>query len=238
MKPLWSAVCCAVPQGKAGFSVGLITVAGEGEKQMSVKELEELLGMQELFSEGCGGTDETVAVVHLHSEGKIENRYASGEKTGDKPGDSETVSTGEEEEADEVPQGTSAGAVKSGRSSEEQRDVRHSGAVGSDSPESLTDYETVDEEETDTNSSSTLVYILSTTFSIVTAPLRPVVSTVTQLPGQVRQFTELFSNLFYFVYRSIHFIYIVPDVTRCHNLLHNKIRTSSLVSFLQSAPPA
>lgn len=197
-KPLWSAVCCAVPQGKGGFSVGLITVAGKEETQMSVKELEELLGMQELFSEGCAGTDETVGVIDLHSEGKIENRDASGEKTGDKLVDSESFATVEEEEDDEVTQGTLAGAVKSVRSSEEQRDVRHSRAVSLDSPESSADYETVDEEETDTNSSSILIYIISTTFSIVTAPLRPVVSTVTQLPEQVRQVTELFRHLFCF----------------------------------------
>lgn len=185
-KPLWSAVCCSVPEGKGGFSVGLIREAEKGERQVSVKELEELLEVQELFSEGCGGTDETVGVVvDLHNEGKRENRVVSGEEMGDKNVDSETVATGEEEKADEVTEGTSAGALKSVRSSEEQGDVRHSGAVSSDSSEFSADYETVDEKETDTNSSSSLLYILSTTFSILTAPLRPVVSTVTQLPGQV-----------------------------------------------------
>uniref|UniRef100_A0A3Q1JFM7 INO80 complex subunit E n=1 Tax=Anabas testudineus TaxID=64144 RepID=A0A3Q1JFM7_ANATE len=169
-KPLWSAVCCAVPGGESGFSVGLIREAGKGEKQVSVKELAELLELQELFSGGCGATDET---------------DASGEKTSDNNLYSETVATEEEEYVDEVTQETSAGTVESAGSSEEQRDVRRSGAVSSDSPESPADYETVDEEETDTNSSSIVVCILSTTFSIITAPLRPVVSTVTQLPGQV-----------------------------------------------------
>lgn len=182
MKPLWSAVCCAVPKGKAGFSVGFITMAGKEKKLMSVKELEELLGMQELFFEGCGGTGDTVA-VDLHSGGTIENRDASGDKTGEKHVDSETAFTGGDEEADEVTQGASAGSAESARHSEEKH---------------AADYGTVDEEETDTNSSSILVYILSTTFSIATAPLRPVVSTVTQLPGQVRQFTEPFSHLVYF----------------------------------------
>lgn len=45
--------------------------------------------------------------------------------------------------------------------------------------------ETVEEEQADDNSTSTLFYILTTTLSILKAPLRPVVSTVTELPGQV-----------------------------------------------------
>uniref|UniRef100_A0A3Q0S6W0 INO80 complex subunit E n=1 Tax=Amphilophus citrinellus TaxID=61819 RepID=A0A3Q0S6W0_AMPCI len=63
MKPLWSAACCAIPQGKAGFSVGLIRETEEGVRQVSVKELEDMLGLAELFSEGCrGGDGESVAV--------------------------------------------------------------------------------------------------------------------------------------------------------------------------------
>nr|XP_020466473.1 uncharacterized protein LOC109966167 isoform X3 [Monopterus albus] len=97
MKPLWSAVCCAVPEGKGGFSIGLISETGKGERQVSVKELEEILGVTELFSKGCQGADaEAVGtVIDLHSEGRP------------------TVSLGEEEEADEVTQGASANAVKS-----------------------------------------------------------------------------------------------------------------------------
>uniref|UniRef100_A0A3Q3RE07 INO80 complex subunit E n=1 Tax=Monopterus albus TaxID=43700 RepID=A0A3Q3RE07_MONAL len=169
MKPLWSAVCCAVPEGKGGFSIGLISETGKGERQVSVKELEEILGVTELFSKGCQGADaEAVGtVIDLHSEGRP------------------TVSLGEEEEADEVTQGASANAVKSVSSSKEQHDMRHSGAVRSHSPDSSCDYETVHEQETDSNSSSTLVYILSTTFSILTFPVRSVVSTLTQLLGQV-----------------------------------------------------
>lgn len=142
-KPLWSAVCCAAPEGKSGFSVGLIRETGEGERQVSVKELEETLGVAELFSEGCGGADgEAVGIgVGLHTDGlpgNIEELDAdlTGENTGSEDVDSSTT-------------------------------------------------ETLDELETDDNSSSTLVYVLSTTVSILTAPLRPVFSTITQLPGQV-----------------------------------------------------
>ncbi|XP_039973482.1 uncharacterized protein LOC120784086 [Xiphias gladius] len=201
MKPLWSAVCCAVPEGRGGFSVGLIRETGEGERQVSMKELEEMLGVAEMFSEGCGRADaETVGVVAgLHSEaqpGNIEkiSANAHGGERGDKDVDSdaagrdiegETTLDAQQEEADEVSRETSADAVKSASSSEERGDLRRSRAVRSESPESSADYEPVDERETDTNSSSTLVYIFSTTMSILRAPLCPVVSTVTRLPGQV-----------------------------------------------------
>ncbi|XP_028984843.1 uncharacterized protein LOC114842928 [Betta splendens] len=184
-EPLWSALCCSVPEGRGGFSVGLIREAGKEQRQVSVKELQELLGVQGLFSEGCGRTDEIVAgVVEHHSEEKKDDGNVSGAALGDKDVDS-SVATGGEGEAGEIRQGTSAGAVKSGRSGGEQGDETHSAVVGSDPPESSADYERVDDDETDTNSSSILLCVLSTTFSILTAPLRPVVSTVTQLPGQV-----------------------------------------------------
>ncbi len=200
-----------------------------------------MLGVAELFSEGCGGADgETVGIrVGLHSEGlpgNIEKLDAdpAGENTGANEVDSDTddqVTEGEEvgsdttsqdsnedikesrealiageqetgadaqpQEADvaDVTQETSADAATS-ESSGEKRDVRHSRAVRSESPESAAEYESVDEQEADTNSSSTLVYILSTTMSILKAPLQPVFSTITQLPGQVIQVTETFIYLF------------------------------------------
>ncbi|XP_029307576.1 uncharacterized protein LOC115021337 isoform X2 [Cottoperca gobio] len=220
-KPLWSAVCCAVPEGKRGFSVGLIRETGEGERQVSVKELQEVLGVAELFSEGCGGADgETVGIrVGLHSErppANIEELDAglTGENTGAKNVDSNAADrvTEEEEVGSAATKGEEIGSdatkgeevgsdategeevgsdategeeVGSEGSVEKRRDVTHSKAVESESPESSADYGTVDEQETDTNSSSMLVYVFSTTLSILKAPLRPVFSTVTQFPGQV-----------------------------------------------------
>ncbi|XP_031708589.1 uncharacterized protein LOC116386472 [Anarrhichthys ocellatus] len=249
--PLWSAVCCTVPEGKSGFSMGLIRETGGGERQVSVKELEEILGVAELFSEGCGVADgETVGIrVGLHSEGlpgNIEKLHAdlTGENTGAKDVDSNTGRATEGEEVgsgatkgeevgsgategeevglgatkgEEVGSGATKGEeVGSGATKGEevgsdatkgeevgsevtkgeevgsgateginQRDVTHSRAVRSGSPESSADYETADEQETDTNSSSTLMYVLSTTLSILKVPLQPVFSTVTKLPGQV-----------------------------------------------------
>lgn len=224
-KPLWSAVCCAAPEGKSSFSVGLIKEAGEGERQVSVKELEEMLGVTELFSDGCGGADgEAVGItVGLHSEGLPDNAQKldadlTAENTGGNEVDSNTagrVTEGGEVDSDTNSQDPNED-IKDGREAliageqvadaqpeeadvadatresggEGQRDVTHSGAVRSKSPRSSAEHETVAEQEADTNSSSTLVFVLSTTMSILKAPLRPVFSTIMQLPGQVIQVTE------------------------------------------------
>uniref|UniRef100_A0A3B4BIH6 Uncharacterized protein n=1 Tax=Periophthalmus magnuspinnatus TaxID=409849 RepID=A0A3B4BIH6_9GOBI len=135
MKPLWSAVCCAAPEGKDSSSVAFIRDAEGGQKQVSVKELEELLGVTELFSEGCGGQDGGVIA------------------------DISQTSTVAEVAAEEK-----------------------SRSIPSDAPLVL---ERVEEQEEDDNSTSAFFYILSTTLSILKAPLRPVVSTITELPGQV-----------------------------------------------------
>ncbi|XP_034730125.1 uncharacterized protein LOC117946234 isoform X2 [Etheostoma cragini] len=125
-KPLWSAMCCAVPDGKSGFSMGLIRETGQEER-------------------------------HVISEERV---------------------------------------------------------VG----ESSADYEAVDEQETETNSSSTLVYVLSTTMSILTAPLQPVFSRVTQLPGQVT----------YVLQEDLGVLSALPGET--YSLLH--LLTSDLLSWM------
>ncbi|XP_034466971.1 uncharacterized protein LOC117776792 [Hippoglossus hippoglossus] len=273
MGPLWSAVCCAGPEGKGGFSVGLIREAGEGDRQVSLKELEEMLGVEEMFSEGCGGADvETAGIlVGLQGEGKPENLEkmdvdAPGEETSDADVDSDTAGPDTEgetnrqdteaeanrqdteaenirqdaeaatnrqdteaetnpdvqpEEAGEVAQETSADAVESTSSSEEHGDVRRSGAVTSESPDSSADQATADDQETDTNSTSTLVYILSTAISILKAPLHPLVSTVTKLPGQVT----------YVLQEDLGVLSALPGDT--YSLLH--LVTSDLLSWMGSA---
>ncbi|XP_037641150.1 uncharacterized protein LOC119497248 isoform X2 [Sebastes umbrosus] len=304
-KPLWSAVCCAVPEGKSGFSMGLIRETGQVERQVSVKELEEIVGVSELFSEGCGGAD-GVAVgvrVGLHSEGlpgNIEKRDADGSGATEEVGSSATekvgsgaaedvssgatevvgsdvaeevssdvaeevssdvaekvgsgvaeeVSSGAAEDVssdatEDVSSGTteavgsdvaeevgssaaeevSSGATEEVGSGTTERedllDVIHSRSVGSESSDSSADYETVDEQETDTNGSSTLVYVLSTTMSILKAPLRPVFSTVTQLPGQVT----------YVLQEDLGVLTALPGET--FSLLH--LLTSDLLSWMGSA---
>lgn len=199
-QPLWSAVCCAVPKGKGSFSVGLIRETGEGERQVSVKELQEVLGVAGLFFEGCGGAEGKTAVrVGLHNEGLPGNKGKK-KTNGEVPDVNEDItesreaSISKEQAADaqseetndaDITGQTLADVLGSDSSNDKQHDAAHS-AAGPDSPESSGDYEAVDEQ--DTNSTSTVLYILSTTLSIVKAPLHPVVSTVTQLPGQVIQF--------------------------------------------------
>uniref|UniRef100_A0A8C4DRV1 INO80 complex subunit E n=1 Tax=Dicentrarchus labrax TaxID=13489 RepID=A0A8C4DRV1_DICLA len=195
-KPLWSAMCCAVPEGQSGFSVGLIREAGEGERQVSVKELEEILGVAELFSEGCGGADgETVGITAEELDADL-----TGENTAANEADSDTTSQDSNE------------------------DIKESEALVTGEqvpPEASAEYETVDEQETDTNSTSTLVYILSTTMSILKAPLQPVFSTITQLPGQVT----------YVLQEDLGVLSALPGDT--FSLVH--LLTSDLLSWMGSA---
>ncbi|GAA6097268.1 endonuclease domain-containing 1 protein [Tachysurus ichikawai] len=70
---LWSAVCCDVPDGQSSFSFGMIQ-EGEGElKLMSVKELEELLSVKELFSGRCGETGRLEEYAPENTEVSDEN---------------------------------------------------------------------------------------------------------------------------------------------------------------------
>uniref|UniRef100_A0A8C6KMA5 INO80 complex subunit E n=1 Tax=Nothobranchius furzeri TaxID=105023 RepID=A0A8C6KMA5_NOTFU len=177
-KLLWSAVCCSPPEGKAAFSLGLIKETTEKERPASMKELEEVLGGAELFSERCGGEEQATAAVSAGLQSRGDEVKA--EKT-----DARDVNSGNGK--DEV--------VKKSRDALATSDQ----VAGVDAPpEELSadpdqqqeDQETTSEEDTDSNTTSTLVYILSTAMSIVQAPLRPVFSTLTQLPEQVKHPSE------------------------------------------------
>lgn len=198
-EPLWSAVCCAAPEGQGGFTAGLIRESDDGERQVSVKELEEMLGLEELFSGGCGDSVEIPAGVDS------DTAAGDAEKVSDSSGDSKEKVAGSDtadevsndaiEESDEAltAEGRAAGVDaqqetsndEDAATSEKLGESQPTSAAVSESPEAVPEDQTVDEKDKDTNSSSTLVYLLSTTVSILTLPLRPVFSTVTQLPGQV-----------------------------------------------------
>lgn len=187
-KLLWSAVCCAVPEGQSSFSVGFIREAEEGERPASVRELEELLGVAELFSGGCGGADGgTLEITADILSGDVTNTISQAHDGVEVDSDAssrdsrEAFSSGEMEGeiADvagpaDVVQKTSADAATSEGAEPQSR-------------ESPSTDESAVEQETGRNSSSILLVVVSTTVSILTAPLRPVFSTVTQLPGQVIQ---------------------------------------------------
>ncbi|XP_029958971.1 uncharacterized protein LOC115396981 [Salarias fasciatus] len=309
--PLWSAVCCDVPEGDGGFSVGMISDEG-GERQVSVAELVEILGVPELFSEGCGGTDKAAAAITLglfskeypenvrKTEGDAEdegddadsgswftfrdrNEYAqesTGVSTSEEQAAHVDAQSGESDDAEEKTQKSYAADVQSGESddaeektqksyaadaqsgesddaeektqkyyaadaqsgesddtdvaqksssgsstSESRRDTQQddarSRAEWSKSPESSGDKETVEEEERNATSSSTVVYILSTTMSVLKAPLRPIFSRITSFPGQV----------LYVLQEDLGVLSALPGDT--FNLFH--LLTSDCLSYMRSA---
>lgn len=178
-------MCCAAPEGQGSFTAGLIRESDDGKRQVSVKELEEILGLKELFSEGCGDSVETPAGVYSNvGAGDAEKVSHSSGNSKEDVADSNTadkVSNNAMEENDEAlaAEGRAAGL-------DDRPDTVSSENTVSKSPMAVPEDQTVEEEDKDTNSSSTLVYIISTTVSILTLPLRPVFFTVTQLPGQVK----------------------------------------------------
>ncbi|XP_033837075.1 uncharacterized protein LOC117383936 [Periophthalmus magnuspinnatus] len=211
MKPLWSAVCCAAPEGKDSSSVAFIRDAEGGQKQVSVKELEELLGVTELFSEGCGGQDGGVIADISQSEAQTlsavaseaateEDLVSNEENTAQSDPTPDTESTSEQTEGSTESQASTVAEVaaeekatvaESAKADQISPDEEESAvtssesksrSIPSDAPLVL---ERVEEQEEDDNSTSAFFYILSTTLSILKAPLRPVVSTITELPGQV-----------------------------------------------------
>ncbi|KAK5621168.1 hypothetical protein CRENBAI_012616 [Crenichthys baileyi] len=188
-KLLWSAACCAPPEGKDGFSVGVIKETQEAERQVSMKELEEMLGVAELFSEGCGGEDRetAAATVGLRTDGLHGNAAkteADGTDENSETGDPHAKEGKQESFKVSSPEERFGADAKS-----ENADVSHlseettAELVISASSSEQQFSETVTEE--DSNSTSTLVFLLSTTLSILKAPLCPVFSTITEFPAQV-----------------------------------------------------
>nr|XP_057909178.1 uncharacterized protein LOC131105260 [Doryrhamphus excisus] len=175
--PLWSAMCCSVPGGKGSFSVGLISATDdEGQRQVSMKELQELLGVEELFSGGCDGADVESAGVtmRLPTEAETENTE---ESTADS---TEVHSTSQDltlEERDSEANEAEESAHTSERSSGETTNTGEEAV--------LTHYDEAGAEQKDANSSSIVMSIISTTLTILKAPLWPVFSRITQFPGQV-----------------------------------------------------
>ncbi|CAN9513758.1 unnamed protein product [Ophioblennius macclurei] len=305
--PLWSAICCDVPEGKGGFSVAIISDEEEGRRQVSVAELGEILGEPELFSEGCGGTDKAAVAIalDLFSTGyaedvrNVEGEAASAEDNRDQyidpnvyaeesteaspseeqaahvdtqPGESDDAeettqnsyaanaqsersddveeatqnsyaANAQSERSDDVEEATqnsyaadaqsersddadddkkssSDGATSESRRDTQQDDTR-SRAQSSKSPGSSGDEETVEEQQTSNNSSSTIVYILSTTMSVLKAPLRPIFSRITDFPGQV----------LYVLQEDLGILSGLPGDT--FNLLH--LLTSDCLSYMRSA---
>ncbi|XP_054639032.1 uncharacterized protein LOC129185692 [Dunckerocampus dactyliophorus] len=175
--PLWSAMCCSVPGGKGSFSVGFISATDdEGQRQVSMKELQEMLEVEELFSGGCEGADvESAGVtVRLHTEAQTENTE---ESTADS---TELHSTSQDVTLDE-------GNSEANEAKESAHTSKSSGGETTNAGEkaAVTHYDEASTEQKDANSSSIVVSIISTILTILKTPLRPVFSRITQFPGQV-----------------------------------------------------
>ncbi|XP_066539902.1 uncharacterized protein si:ch73-54f23.2 [Hoplias malabaricus] len=138
---LWTVVCCAAPDASASFSIGMV-MDGEGSlKVISVEELENLVGIGELFPGGCGqGGHEHLQVISQSIEDTMNKQL---------------------------------NAIKQEDESIEETLIE----------ESLTEENANDTESE--NQESVLLYILSSLFSLLCAPLFLVISILTNFLSQV-----------------------------------------------------
>ncbi|XP_062847686.1 uncharacterized protein LOC134310099 [Trichomycterus rosablanca] len=153
---LWSAVCCAVPNGQGSFSMGVVQDDHKNLKVMSIEELEKLVGVKELFAGGCG-----------HSEGLADLQHLTDEK--------EVVSDSEEEQE----------IVETDDSDVEEEERAETAVQKSVKKKASSKTEQIDEsgvEESANATESLILNALSTSMSLL---ISPVVSTLTNIPSQV-----------------------------------------------------
>lgn len=188
-KPLWSAACCASPEGRDGFSVGLIKETEEAERQVSMKELEEMLGVEELFPGGCGGEDGVTAAATAGPLSDGLHANAGKTEAAETDVNSESVDPQAEEDIAESRKVSTPGEKVLADATPEDADVSDLSEEIAAEPEvsassRVQEYSEAVPEE-DSNSTSTFIFILSTTLSILKAPLQPLFSTITEFPAQV-----------------------------------------------------
>lgn len=155
---LWSVACCDVPSGQGSFGIGMVQ-NGEGElKLMSVEELEELLGVKELFSGGCG----EAGSLEKHALEISEVSDEDADTDADADADTDTAETDKSTKEDKVTRRT-ADTARSDPSQESANETESSESQGD----------------------SIIVYVLSSVIRLLYAPISPVVSTLTNLPYQI-----------------------------------------------------
>ncbi|XP_056330892.1 uncharacterized protein LOC130242941 [Danio aesculapii] len=160
-KPMWSALCCAASGGDGSFSFGIVK---EGDVNvLSIKALEERVGVTGLFSGDCGEMrheiEEELASILKKEMNSIETPNSDAQSE-------EHISKGNTQEAE-------AESID-----EEVTSESSESALGSD----MDIQEDSDEIE---RSESVLLYILSTIFSLLYAPFSPIVNIATNLPFQL-----------------------------------------------------
>ncbi|XP_064165859.1 uncharacterized protein LOC135240381 isoform X1 [Anguilla rostrata] len=192
----WSAMCCADPDGEAVFSLGVVKGREEEARVLDVKGLEEAVGVGGVFSGGCGeadggegGGDVTLAgfqnalrqIVGMHNadtQAESSDTLAESATQPDAVDElaesllAESAATQSADAPSEEAEGESA-VVQSRRSAPPSAHEEPDGDGAA--PE-------VSEEP---QGNSTALYLLSCSLWLLSAPLRPVVSTLTQIPGQV-----------------------------------------------------
>ncbi|XP_016387636.1 uncharacterized protein LOC107723496 isoform X3 [Sinocyclocheilus rhinocerous] len=168
-KLLWSAVCCAASDGDGSFSVGLVK---DGDvKVLSIKALEELIGVTGLFSGGCG------EVGHQSEEelASLLKKQLNGIKTPHSDVQSE------EHIGEHNSQET--------ETSESGIEIVTSEHVNGEAPSYISSLSSDMDIQENTNeterSESVLLYVLSSTVSLLYAPFSPIVNRAINLPFQL-----------------------------------------------------
>ncbi|KAG7469381.1 hypothetical protein MATL_G00128330 [Megalops atlanticus] len=186
----WSAVCCDVPNEDTGFSLGAVKEGDEGLRVLSVKALEEVVGVGDVFADGCGkvdgggeGESDPLAVFQAAVQQVVEKHTADTQPHSDELLHS---SISEETSAQSTDaQGTEAETEGEAIDAEPRQAVSLNTDAESSDFASQNIEQVQDTEQTEPEGNSTLLYLVSSSLYLLTVPFRPVVSTLTEIPGQV-----------------------------------------------------
>lgn len=161
---LWSAVCCAVSDGEGSFSVGLVK---DGEMRVvSIKALEELIGVTGLFSGDCGKEeDQRSDFMSLIKEEMNRVKTPSSDAQSENARIENAPETTSDSDNEEV---TSQPVYSEGQSFTSSLDLE----------KDLQD-------STNETSESVTLKVLSTTISLLCTPFSPIVNRVINFPSQV-----------------------------------------------------
>ncbi|XP_057196852.1 uncharacterized protein LOC130558460 isoform X2 [Triplophysa rosa] len=171
---LWSAVCCAVSDGEGSFSVGLVN---DGEMRVvSIKALEELIGVTGLFTGGCGKEEDQRDFMSLIKE----------EMNSIETPSSDAQSENAQSENAQSENAQSENAPETTTSDSDNEEVTSQRVDSEDqSYTSSLDLEKDLQDSTNETSESVILKVLSTTISLLYAPFSPIVNRVINFPSQV-----------------------------------------------------
>ncbi|XP_036394078.1 endonuclease domain-containing 1 protein [Megalops cyprinoides] len=186
----WSAVCCDVPNEDTGFSLGAVKEGDEVLRVLSVKALEEVVGVGDVFAGGCGkadgggeGESDPLAVFQAAVQQIVEKHITDAQ-----PHSDELLHSSISEDASA--QSTDAQGTETETEGETiDAEPRRAVSLNTDAESSdfaSQDIEQVrDTEQTEPEGNSTVLYLLSSSLYLLSVPFRPLVSTLAEIPGQV-----------------------------------------------------